>query len=434
MFPGCLKLLASAVLTGCLASLCANGYGQTQHEAQAGVPNIQVNVNRVLVPVVVRNKKGQTVGDLKEGDFQVYDDDKLRPIAGFTMEQRGLQGNIAETPGQPVTNAAQPTPAASQRFIVFLFDDLHMSDEEMAHVKKAAESFMDETLAPLDIAGVMSLSGKANSGLTRNRARLQETLASLQARMVFRPDPRACPNISFYQAVQIEHEHSYEGPAFQDAMRQVINCNPSLDAKYQQTVIENEVATTADRVLNLGLQDVRLTYANLEAFVRAMATLPGQRMLILVSPGFLPIEQESISAESHMMDLAAQSNVTVSALDARGLYNTELDAGLRAPGSTLASVQTQTDYQRTSMLTAENSMAALAQGTGGTFFHNSNDLVAGFKSLAEAPETVYVLELALDNQKPDNSFHNLKVKVDRDGLEVQARRGYFIPKPDKHKK
>jgi hypothetical protein len=44
---------------------------------------------------------------------------------------------------------------------------------------------------------------------------------------------------------------------------------------------------------------------------------------------------------------------------------------------------------------------------------------------------VYLLEFSPDNAKPDGTYHHLKVKVDRDGVQVQARRGYFAPKPDK---
>ena len=79
-------------------------------------------------------------------------------------------------------------------------------------------------------------------------------------------------------------------------------------------------------------------------------------------------------------------------------------------------------------------MAELADGTGGTYFHNSNDLEAGFQSLTVAPEYVYLLEISLENLKPDGTYHHLKVKVDRDGLKLQARRGYFAPAPEKKKK
>jgi VWFA-related protein len=82
----------------------------------------------------------------------------------------------------------------------------------------------------------------------------------------------------------------------------------------------------------------------------------------------------------------------------------------------------------------ESVMAELADGTGGTYFHHNNDLNAGFKGLTAAPECVYLLELSLDGVKQNGSYHRLKVKVDREGAKLQARRGYFIPKPVKAKK
>jgi VWFA-related protein len=85
------------------------------------------------------------------------------------------------------------------------------------------------------------------------------------------------------------------------------------------------------------------------------------------------------------------------------------------------------------MLLNEDIMAELADGTGGTYFHNSNDLQGGFQTLTEVPEYVYLLELSLQNVKQDGAYHLLKVKVDQDGLKLQARRGYFAPKPAKSK-
>jgi VWFA-related protein len=78
-------------------------------------------------------------------------------------------------------------------------------------------------------------------------------------------------------------------------------------------------------------------------------------------------------------------------------------------------------------------MADIADATGGTFVHNSNDLEGGLERLAAAPEYVYLLEFSLNNVKPDGAYHHLKVKVDRDDLKLQARRGYFAPKAQKGK-
>jgi VWFA-related protein len=88
-------------------------------------------------------------------------------------------------------------------------------------------------------------------------------------------------------------------------------------------------------------------------------------------------------------------------------------------------------YYSDTMNLDEDVMAELADGTGGTYFHNSNDLEGGFKSLTQAAEYVYLLEFALEKVKPDGRYHPLKVKVDKDGLKVQARRGYFAPSKDK---
>jgi VWFA-related protein len=133
------------------------------------------------------------------------------------------------------------------------------------------------------------------------------------------------------------------------------------------------------------------------------------------------------------MDMAAQSNVTVSALDARGLYTTEMEASERTKGSA-QTTQLKSEYRRSSMSSNENVMAELADGTGGTYFHNSNDLEDGFTRLAEGPECLYLLEFSIKGIKQNGSYHRLKVRVDHDDFKLQARHGYFAPKPAKHKK
>jgi VWFA-related protein len=132
--------------------------------------------------------------------------------------------------------------------------------------------------------------------------------------------------------------------------------------------------------------------------------------------------------ESELGTLAAGANVTINVLDGRGLYTASPDATERA--TTDSWLQTRREEAQFVGL----AMADLANATGGTFFHNSNDMDAGFKSVMEVPEVVYELELSLDGVKADGIYHRLNVKVDRKGVEVTARPGYFMPKPQKTKK
>ena len=425
---GSARLLRALPVYGPILICFAHVLAQQPSSPEGEPLRLEVNVVRVLVPVVVRDKQGHVVTDLKKEDFQVFDNDALHPISGITVEKHNLVDSGLNSPVQG------SVPTVPERSIVFLFDDMHMSAADLSLVRKAATSALVGTMSDSDMAAVVSLSGKTNSGLTRDREKLQQAIMSLQPQTISHLDSAECPKIDYYQADLIENKHDSEASA--DAVRQVFNCSPGLDVKYNYNEAQSLAEAAARRVLNLGHQDIQATYASIAEFVRRVSVLPGQRMLILISPGFLPIEEEARTAESRILDLAAQSNVMISALDARGLYTTELKANERSPGfstvlSAGGSLQLQSEFRRGSMAIAEDAMGELADGTGGAFFHNSNDLNAGLKSLVQAPECVYVLELGVESSKPDGTYHRLKVKVDRDGLQLQARRGYSLLQPMK---
>jgi VWFA-related protein len=267
-------------------------------DSQENPSAIVVNVNRVLIPVVVRDKQGQAVGDLKKEDFRVFDNDKPQTISGFTIEKRG--GNESRTEGntgsgqQPASIPSSPpeqSATASQRFIVFLFDDVHSSAEELANAKKAGGKMLAGTLGDSDVAAVVSLSEQINSGLISDRTRLQEAIMSLKKYTGSQAEVASdCPHIDYYQAYLMENMR--DNAALQDAARQVVVCN-RFDAQDSHSnpaalkaAAENLSHTAANRVLAIGAQDVHATYAAISEFVRRMANLPGQRTLILVSPGW----------------------------------------------------------------------------------------------------------------------------------------------------
>ncbi len=416
----------------CLAFLLCSHLAARQKETpdQNGTLTIKSNVEVVLVPVLVRDGQGHAVGNLKKEDFQLFDNDTPKPITGFTVQQRAatVQSDTSTAQGGIVAGPSPQAASVPERFVVFLFDDMHMSVGDLAQTQKAATEMLAQSLTETDMAAVVSMSGRINSGLTRDRTQLQEAVMKLQPQGLYRASGQECPDIDYYHADLIQNKHN--SAALEAAIDEMLSCSPGLQMR---DVAERMVESAATRILAMGEQDVHVTLSSLREFVRRMSALPGQHTLVLVSPGFLILTPESRAEESQIMDMAAQSNVTVSALDARGLYTTEIDASERSKGSA-QTMQLKSEYRRSSMSSNENVMAELADGTGGTYFHNSNDLEGGFKRLAAAPEYLYLLEFSLKGVKQNGSYHRLKVIVDQDGVKLQARHGYFAPKPAKHKK
>lgn len=382
------------VLCGLAFIPCTHVVAQQTKHSDAAPFKIEVKVNKVLVPVVVRDEERRAVGDLKKEDFQVFDQDKLRTIPGFSVEKRGLAGTDSRSgtssPAPP--NTAPLSSSAPQRFIVFLFDDLHLTADKLGQIQRLGTKILAVPPGGSDMAAVVSTSG-TNSGLTNDRAKLEEAIRKLKPEPLYQRQERQCPNIDYYEADLIENKR--DGAALEAAVQQTLAC-ANLDPQTMRNVAEARVRSAASSAMVTGDQDVRVTLATIAEFVRTMGTLPGQRTLILVSPGFLTLSQEALTWKTQILDLAAQSSVTVSALDVRGLYTTELGASERGPDSKMAM---QTGYEsqshRASGALNEDVMAELADGSGGTYFHDSNDLEAGFKDLAAAPEYVYILELSL---------------------------------------
>jgi VWFA-related protein len=424
--------------------------GTAQQAPDSGV-TLKVNVNSVLVAVVVRDEQGRAVGNLKQEDFKVFDQGKPRPISGFTMQQGALPGSGSQTAtaaNAPGVAAAPGTPqgeAAPQRLLVFLFDDRHLSAGDLEQVKQAAVKMLDQPLPDGTRGLVLSFMG-VNSGMTHNGAVLQAAVMKLKARPPFQRSANDCPAIDYYAADQILNKHNATeyGIAMEKAAKclhiQGASANGDINTEdvsksaptAQAEVITKNAATVS---LEEGNQDALQTITFVRDVVHTMSGMPGQRTLILISPGFLSLSQESMAVESQLLNLAAASPVIVSTLDARGLYGTMLSASESGDDSMRALVNGQAQEDRdNSMRQNKQIMAEFADGTGGTFFHNSNDLKGGLASLAAGPEYQYLLELSVNDVKQNGGYHALRVEVDRKDVKVQARSGYFAPEQQKNKK
>ncbi|MGA8437742.1 MAG: VWA domain-containing protein [Candidatus Sulfotelmatobacter sp.] len=391
-------------------------------------PTFKVNVNLVLVRVVVRDSKGNPIGNLHKEDFALFDNRKLQVISQFSAEQPGAAvAAMRVHPENPAEERSVPTPPPSipERYVAYVFDDIHIHFGDLAQVRNAAERHI-ATLRPTDRAAIFSTSGQSALDFTDDHAQLHSALLSLTPRPIAesgRSSPNDCSHITYYMADLIENQHDPQ--AVQIATQDALQCTFAGDPRFL-TVAAQIADTTAKQVLNEGSHESHVTLTVLNDIVRRMSALPGQRSIVLVSPGFLTPQLEFEYWQT--IDRAVRAQVTIGTLDARGLYVPGFDVSQPAAPSQASQVLQQ-QYDTQEAAADSDILAILADGTGGVFFKNSNDYDEGFRRTASTPEYSYVLGFTPQNLKLDGSFHSLKVTLKNpEKFEIQARRGYFAPK------
>lgn len=407
---------------------------------------LHLNVNAVLIPVDVRDAHGRSIDDLQKQDFRLYDDGKPRPLSGFLVEKRAAPPRIEEgvttskREAQTISIPQKTTPPG--RYTVFVFDDLNLTPGQIAYAQQAAIETVRDALGGSGLAAVVTTSGKINSGLTSDPAILANAIRAVHSIALYRSDQSDCPKLDAYQADLIANKH--DPTAIANALQQDLtvcisvldrntprDANPSLDAmpvpSSSDSLVQAKanVESAAQLALQRAERDALITCATLEQFVTRLARLPGQRTMILMSAGFPRVDAEVTEAESRLIDLADRSGVTIDALNASGVS----PVGLQASDDTtrLRNPFLITQYREMEMQGKQNALWDLADGTGGKFFHDNNDLAAGFSEMLQSPGTVYLLEFTLNGVKRNGAWHRITVKTDQTGAQIEARQGYFAP-------
>jgi VWFA-related protein len=384
----------------------------------------QTKVNLVLVPVVVRDSHGRPVGNLTKDDFELFDKGKPQKIVSFSAVQRTSGVPEDKTTTRPAdSEGAGPTAAnkSQERFLIYLFDDLNTTFADLAAVRTAAVRHFKGGLPATDRAAIYTFSGQPNLEFTGDREKLEETVSKLRWRPAFGHGGMQCPDVNYYIADSILNKGDTQ--ALEALVQHTAAC-----AHVRPEVARNIALGAVNRELIIGAQDTRVSLRTIERAIRRLAVMPGQRLIVLASPGFLAQTPEGIRDTAEILDLAAKANVIISGLGARGIYIVEEVADVTGRGQP---GKLWVQQRRFNAQAGNDVMAELAEGTGGTFFRNNNDLTAGFERIATAPEFSYVLGFSPAALKTDGSFHSLKIRLPSEkGVSIEARRGYYAIKPD----
>jgi len=378
----------------------------------------------VQLCVVVRNARGETVSDLRQRDFRLWDNNHLQRISDFA-------GNLIP---EPVQNLNEP---GTVRYTALYFDDLHYDFTDTIRVTDSAYSFFKSTLGPRSKVGVFTSSGEITLNFTDDREKLHQTLLAIKPHVKSASQAKACPPLTDFQSlmllygrdplalkIALDDLNACSTPSGQEdpptsslPIATLRRMTASINARARQVIAESEVQS-------------RKSLDGLDRLITQVSALPDPRSIIVASPGFLA------GSQARQVDLLARRatrlHIIVCALDVTGLIRQ-----LPAPAPTQSR---KLDQEREAVVAGKNQMMAdrasmaadvlldLSTMTGGKFIGNKDDLESGFGAAIPQPPSYYVLGYKPTDSKEDGRFHSIRVQVVRRGLVgIEAPSGYYAP-------
>ena len=378
--------------------------------AQPQPPTFKLRVDYVEVDVVVTDREGNLVKDLKKEDFQVLEDGKAQSISAFTQVdipvERADRPLYSETPFEPDVRT-NDTPFDG-RVYVMVVDDLHTNFGRTQRVKAAARQFVERRLGANDLMAVIHTSGPTdgNQEFTNNKRLLLAAIDKTHGRKL--TSSTVNKTNEYYRTRD---------------MRQT--GDPLNDPE------------DSERAFN-----ARNTLITLRNVADWFASVRGRRKAILfVSEGIdydindlIPQNGSNHGSASLILDetlqtiaSATRSNVAIYGIDPRGLTNLgdeSIEVGAFPDDTTLGvgpgSLQNE-------LRLSQDSLRTLSDETGGFAVVNQNDFSTAYDRIVRDNSSYYVLAYYPPDAKPGR-LHRIDVRVSRQGLTVRARKGYVTPK------
>ena len=437
-----MKIILAAAL--CLGGLAAGAAPQTSTPTPAQPPAYKATGEEVLLDVVVRDKKGRFVNDLKPENFEVFDNGEKRAIKSLRL----VEGSEA------VTSAgarSQLDPLRQIRLLTLIFEGLDQDGRRLS--RDAGMSLLKSELGPNVYMSIMVIDHKLEviQPFTNDRDLLKKAIAratggandftadNLQVRAEL--EQMLGPNQSGAQSLADRAAAMSNGATAASGPGAAPNGSATANAVMAQMMLkivnsnQEDVATDAGRAI---------IYSLLNA-VKEQYLLPGRKTILLFSPGF-SVPQGMEEPFRMVISVANRSNVSFYAIDSRGLTIAGLNAnsvdqlanaaaGSKANSTSngggvtvdmAQSVDRSIDSQRAN---TQDTLGQLARDTGGALIANTNDFKGPLRKLDEDIQTYYEISYNPGIQNYDGAFRKVSVKTDEADLRVQSRSGYFALPP-----
>jgi VWFA-related protein len=387
----------------------AGGAGEETEGKQQ--PVFRTGVNLVRVDTLVTDKLGIPILDLKQTDFEVFEDGKPQTVEDVRLI-RATGAAPAETTRGIRSRADEAQAAADEnaRMFVFFLDDYHVRLNNSLTVRKALVEFIESQIGPGDLLAVMyPLTPIDAVTLTRDHQSVIRALTRFEGRK-FNYQPR--------HAVEAQYAH-YPAESIERVRRQVsLTALESLAVKLGVLREERKAVIVVSEgysaQLPPALRDPVGGFKGAGEAPRTSFSREGtddsDYRADMEAAGDIQSDMEGL------LRAASRSNTAMYPVDPRGLALGEFDGEEVTQTQSLASLRQTMDTLR-----------VLAEETDGRAIVNRSDLAGAMKQIVADSSAYYLLAYSSTKVASDGKFHKIKVRVKRSGANVRSRKGYWAP-------
>ena len=429
---GCLSVLLISVL--CLPGTPTLSQEKKEPGKSDDVDDvIKVTSNLVNVDVMVKDKRGKAITDLKAEDFQLSENGVRQNIEFF---DETLAGGETKSSGTGEVSG-QPPQALPRNIIALVLDGQSTSGTNLKHVRDGMTKYIRERITASDSVALFAISGGLQllQPFTQDKARLIE----------------AVENADGVSSVSKSAEHRGINEAMASLRDQLAGAptgeinTPAGGSAAAQAMISRRVLEQYVQLRSaLSTQQTRPVLAGLAAISEGLRTVRGKKTVVMFSQGFVAPQNLDWQVQS-TIDIANRANVAVYIIDSSGLTGGTPQSGALVPSSALSGISAATsqenriragagesvfDVTRQEGLNRQQDLLyRISEDTGGQFIKNTNDIASGLERIDEEIRSRYTLAYRSSDPNFDGSFRKVKIEVRRDGAKVLARLGYHAVPP-----
>lgn len=436
-FPARLSLFVWLCL--CVASAHAQ-------QTPAGQPAptdeiIRVSTELIQTDVVVFDKQGNFVDNLRPEDFDLRVDGHAQSVAFFERVRAGSVNEEAQLAaargGRDRTSAssgAAVRPLDRGRVVFFFIDDLHLSTVSLNRTRGLLLHFIDEQLGQNDQVALVTASGQL--GFLQQPTDEKDVLHAAVARLSYREysvRDSDRPAMSVMDALSITHNDPSVISAFTDVtVRENFPLGNANNATFRN-MAEAQVRTRASQLIQqVGLAATQ-TLSSLLNLLRSSAQLPGRKLVYFISDGFVldSKQNDTLAQIRRVTDAAVRGGVVVYTLDARGLAAALAglpDASSGPPVDPTGRLALNSGNLGTA---TQEPLRVIADETGGRALLNTDSLTNAIKKALQETSVYYLLAWRPEQEETrGGKFRRLEVSVrQRPELTVLVQRGFFNTPP-----